>query len=58
MTKEEIEQYIDLDNKIKNRIVQISHTLKDVKSAIICKFIQDYKFWNIENYDKYDFIEN
>ena len=58
MTKEEIEQYIDLDNKIKNRIVQISHTLKDVKGAIISKFIQDFKFWNIETYDKEDFIEN
>lgn len=31
MTKEEIEQYIELDNKIKNLIVQISHALKDVK---------------------------
>lgn len=58
MTKEEIEQYIDLDNKIKNRIVQISHTLKDVKGAIISKFIQDFRFWNIETYDKEDFIEN
>ena len=58
MTKEEIEQYIDLDNKIKNRIVQISHTLKDVKGAIISKFIQDFRFWNLETYDKEDFIEN
>ena len=58
MTKEEIEQYIDLDNKIKNRIVQISHALKDVKGAIISKFIQDFRFWNLETYDKEDFIEN
>ena len=58
MTKEEIEQYIDLDNKIKNRIAQISHTLKDVKGDIISKFIQDFRFWNIETYDKEDFIEN
>ena len=61
MTKEEIEQYIDLDNKIKNRIVQISNALKDVKGAIISKFIQDFRFcdlWNIETYDKEDFIEN
>ena len=58
MTKEEIEQYIDLDNKIKNRIVQISHALKDVKSAIISKFIQDFRFWNLETYVKEDFIEN
>lgn len=58
MTKEEIEQYIDLDNKIKNRIVQISHALKDVKVAIISKFIQDFRFWNLETYVKEDFIEN
>ena len=58
MTKEEIEQYIDLDHKIKNRIVQISHALKDVKGAIISKFIQDFRFWNLETYDKEDFIEN
>ena len=35
MTKEEIEQYIDLDNKIKNRIVQISHALQGVDSSLI-----------------------
>lgn len=58
MTKEEIEQYIDLDNKIKNRIVQISHTLKDVKGAIISKFVPDFRYWNLETYDKEDFIEN
>ena len=44
MTKEEIEQYIDLDNKIKGRIVQISHALKDVKPNVMCKFIQDFRF--------------
>ena len=58
MTKEEIEQYIELDNKIKNRIVQISHALKDVKPNVMCKFIQDFRFWNLETYDKEDFIEN
>ena len=58
MTKEEIEQYIDLDNKIKNRIVQISHALKGVKPNVINKFIQDFRFWNLETYDKKDFIEN
>ncbi|MGN0966205.1 MAG: hypothetical protein ACI4OP_01250 [Candidatus Coprovivens sp.] len=35
MTKEEIEQYIDLDNKIKNRIVQISHALQGIDSSSI-----------------------
>ena len=34
MTKEEIEQYIDLDNKIKNRIVQISHALHGVNYMV------------------------
>ena len=58
MTKEEIEQYIDLDNKIKDRIVQIGHALKGVKPNVISKFIQDFKFWNLETYDKEDFIEN
>ena len=58
MTKEEIEQYIDLDNKIKNRIVQIGHALKGVKPNVISKFIQDFRFWNLETYDKEDFIEN
>ena len=58
MTKEEIEQYIDLDDKIKNRIVQISHALKGIKPNVISKFIQDFRFWNIETYDKEDFIEN
>ena len=58
MTKEEIEQYIDLDNKIKDRIVQIGHALKGVKPNVISKFIQDFRFWNLETYDKEDFIEN
>ena len=58
MTKEEIEQYIDLDNKIKNRIVQISHALKDVKGAIINKFIPDFSDLKLDAYDKEDFIEN
>ncbi len=58
MTKEEIEQYIDLDIKIKNRIVQISHALKDVKPKAVSKFVQDFRFWNLETYDKEDFIKN
>ena len=59
MTKEEIEQYIDLDNKIKNRIVQISHALKDVKGNSISKFIQGFSDdWNLETYDKKDFFKN
>ena len=39
MTKEEIEQYIDLDNKIKNRIVQISHALQG------CRFIINNSYY-------------
>ena len=58
MTKEEIEQYIDLDNKIKNRIVQISHALKGIGGAIIRKVVPEFKYWNLEDYDKEDFIEN
>ena len=58
MTKEEIEQYIELDNKIKNRIVQISHALKDVKGNSISKFIQGFSDdWNLETYDKKDFLK-
>ena len=58
MTKEEIEQYIDLDNKIKNRIVQISHALEGVKPKAVSKFVQDFNFWNLETHDKEDFIKN
>lgn len=58
MTKEEIEQYIDLDNKIKNRIVQISHALHCISGPIISKFVPDFRYWNIDAYDKEDFIEN
>lgn len=58
MTKEEIEQYIDLDNKIKNRIVQISHALKGISGTVIHKFVPDFIDWNIDDYDKEDFIEN
>lgn len=58
MTKEEIEQYIDLDNKIKNRIVQISHALHCISGHIIRKFVPDFRGWNIDAYDKEDFIEN
>ena len=58
MTKEEIEQYIELDNKIKNRIVQISHALKDVKGAIISKFVPDFRELKLDAYDKEDFIQN
>jgi len=57
MTKEEIEQYIELDNKIKNRIVQISHFLKDISGTNISKFVPDFN-WNLDSYDKEDFIEN
>lgn len=59
MTKEEIEQYIDLDNKIKNRIVQISHALKGISGTVIHKFVPDYKRGYVtEQFDKDDFIEN
>ena len=58
MTMEEIEQYIDLDNRIKNRIVQISHALRYVKGAIISKFVPEFRYWNLDTYDKEDFIEN
>lgn len=58
MTKEEIEQYIELDNKIKNRIVQISHFLKDISGTNIRKFVPDFRYWNLNSYDKEDFIEN
>lgn len=58
MTKEEIEQYIDLDNKIKNRIVQISHALYCISGPIISKFVSDFRYWNLDSYDKEDFIEN
>ena len=58
MTKEEIEQYIDLDNKIKNRIAQISHALSGISGTIIRKFVPDFRYQNLEKYDKEDFIEN
>ena len=58
MTKEEIEQYIDLDNKIKNRIIQISHALHCISGPIISKFVPDFRYWNLDAYDKEDFIEN
>lgn len=58
MSKEEIEQYIDLDHKIKNRIVQISHALHCISGPIISKFVPDFRYWNIDDYDKEDFIEN
>lgn len=59
MTKEEIEQYIDLDNKIKNRIVQISHALHGVRSDSITAITPNVKqcFYH-EKYDKDDFIQN
>ena len=59
MTKEEIEQYIDLDNKIKGRIVQISHALQGVDSSSITAITPHVKqcFPN-GAYDKEDFIEN
>lgn len=59
MTKEEIEQYIDLDNKIKNRIVQISHALHGVRSSsmkTIAPNVSQCFYYNA--YDKEDFIEN
>ena len=59
MTKEEIEQYIDLDNKIKNRIVQISHALHGVRSSsmkAIAPNVSQCFYYNV--YDKEDFIEN
>jgi len=59
MTKEEIEQYIDLDNKIKNRIVQISHALHGVHSSsmkAIAPNVTQCFYYNV--YDKEDFIEN
>lgn len=59
MTKEEIEQYIDLDNKIKNRIVQISHALQDVDSSSITAITPHVKqCFSNGAYDKEVFIEN
>ena len=59
MTKEEIEQYIELDNKIKNRIVQISHALQGVDSSSITAITPHVKQWFSNGaYDKEDFIEN
>ena len=59
MTKEEIEQYIDLDNKIKNRIVQISHALHGVDSSSITAITPHVKqCFSNDAYDKEDFIEN
>ena len=59
MTKEEIEQYIDLDNKIKNRIVQISHVLQGVDSSSITAITPHVKqCFSNGAYDKEDFIEN
>lgn len=58
MTKKEIEQYIELDNKIKNRIVQITHALNDVNGANIRKFVPNFKHLSLEAYDKTDFFEN
>ena len=59
MTKEEIEQYIDLDNKIKNRIVQISHALHGVDSSSITAITPHVKqCFSNDEYDKDDFIEN
>ena len=59
MTKEEIEQYIDLDNKIKNRIVQISHALHCVDSSSITAITPNVKqCFSNGAYDKEDFIEN
>lgn len=59
MTKEEIEQYIELENKIKNRIVQISHALHGVRSSsmkTIAPNVSQCFYYNV--YDKEDFIEN
>lgn len=59
MTKEEIEQYIDLDNKIKNRIVQISHALQGIDSSSITAITPHVKqCFSNDVYDKEDFIEN
>ena len=59
MTKEEIEQYIELDNKIKNRIVQISHALQGVDSSSITAITPHVKqCFSSGAYDKEDFIEN
>lgn len=59
MTKEEIEQYIDLDNKIKNRIVQISHALHGVNSSSISAITPNVKqCFSNDTYDKDDFIVN
>ena len=59
MTKEEIEQYIELDNKIKNRIVQISHALQGVYSSSITAITPHVKqCFSNGAYDKEDFIEN
>ena len=59
MTKEEIQQYIELDNKIKNRIVQISHTLQGVDSSSITAITPHVKqCFSNGAYDKEDFIEN
>ena len=59
MTKEEIEQYIDLDNKIKNRIVQISHALHGVDSSSITAITPHVKqCFSSGAFDKEDFIEN
>ena len=59
MTKKEIEQYIDLDNKIKNRIVQISHALHGVDSSSITAIAPNVKqCFSVDVFDKEDFIEN
>ena len=59
MTKEEIEQYIDLDNKIKNRIVQISHALQGIDSSSITAITPNVKqCFSNGAYVKEDFIEN
>jgi len=58
MTSEELELYIDLDNKIKNRIVQIGHALKGVNGDVIRKFVPKFKEFCMYEYDKPDFIEN
>lgn len=57
MTKEEIEQYIDLDNKIKNRIAQISHALNGISGTVIREFVPDFRYCP-GVYDSTDFIEN
>lgn len=60
MTKEEIEQYIDLDNKIQNRIVQITSALNGIKGSVIKRFVPKYMYvnYNVEPYYKSYFIEN